>query len=80
MENLAGLFEKNMSFTRMVLPIYESAEWNKKTKARLAALTEKTKDLVQSLNDIFGNYSEPVVPQTQTIENQPNYLDLSKFK
>ena len=80
MENLAGLFEKNMSFTRMVLPIYESAAWNKKTKARLTGLTEKTKDLVQSLNDIFGNYSEPVVTQTSTVENQPNYLDLSKFK
>ncbi len=80
MENLAGLFEKNLSFTRIVLPISESVAWNKKMKASLSGLTEKTKDLVQSLNDIFGNYSEPVTTQPQTLANQTNYLDLSKFK
>ncbi len=80
MENLAGLFEKNLTITRIVLPINESVAWNKKMKTSLSGLSEKTKDLVQSLNDIFGNFSEPVIPKSQTIENQTNYLDLSKFK
>ncbi len=56
MENLAGLFEKNMTFWRMLLPISEPAGWNKKTRARLSQLSDKTKELVQLLNDNFGAY------------------------
>jgi len=33
MENLANIFEKNMTFWRMMLPITEPIGWNKKTKA-----------------------------------------------
>ncbi len=58
MENLGKLFEKNLTFSRMLLPITEPAGWNKKTKARLSQLTEKTKELVQLLNDNFGTYND----------------------
>jgi len=57
LENLAGMFEKNLTFSRMLLPISEPALWNKKTKNRLTQLTGKTKDLVQSLNDTFSTYN-----------------------
>ena len=80
MENLAGLFEQNMTLIRTVLPIHESVAWNKKMKARLIYLNEKTKELVQSVNDIFGNYDEPTIPQPQTEESHTSYLDLSKIK
>jgi hypothetical protein len=58
LENLASFFEKNLTFSRMLLPINEPAGWNKKTKSRLSQLSEKTKELVQSLNDSFGTYDE----------------------
>jgi hypothetical protein len=58
MENLANLFEKNLTIGRMILPVSEPVGWNKKTKARLTQLLEKTKQLVQSLNDDFGSYDE----------------------
>ena len=57
-ENLASLFEKNLTIGRIILPVSEPAGWNKKTKARLAQLLDKTKELVQSLNDDFGSYDE----------------------
>ncbi|WP_031430183.1 hypothetical protein [Methylomicrobium agile] len=57
LENPAGMFEKNLTFSRMLLPVSEPALWNKKTKARLAQLTSRTKDLVQSLNDTFSAYN-----------------------
>ena len=79
MENLANLFEKNMTFLRMLLPFTEPVAWNKKLKARLNQLTEKTKDLVQSLNDNFSSYNDKI--ETSLIkDNLSNYLDLSKFK
>ncbi len=57
-ENLANLFEKNLTIGRMLLPVSEPVGWNKKTKARLSQLLDKTKQLVQSLNDDFGSYDE----------------------
>jgi hypothetical protein len=78
MENLANLFEKNITVARMLMPITEPAGWNKKVKARLKQLTDKTKELVQSLNDNFGSYNE----QTHTNHKEQihtNYLDLSKL-
>jgi hypothetical protein len=57
-ENLANLFEKNLTIGRILLPVSEPAGWNKKTKARLAQLLDKAKELVQSLNDDFGSYDE----------------------
>lgn len=58
MENLSGLFEKNMTFSRIMLPLSEPAGWNKKTKLKLLQLSEKTKELVQSLNDSFSNFKD----------------------
>jgi hypothetical protein len=58
MENLGNIFEKNLTLARMLLPITEPVGWNKKTKARLAKLSENTKELVQSLNDSFSTYNE----------------------
>jgi hypothetical protein len=73
MENLAGLFEKNMTFWRMLLPISEPLGWNKKTRARLAQLSDKTKELVQSLNDNFGAY-DPISLTAYT--NSSDFTDL----
>ncbi len=56
MENLAGTFEKSLTFTRMILPISEPVGWNKKTKLRLAQISNKAKELVQLLNDNFSTY------------------------
>ncbi len=58
MENLGEFFEKNLTFARMLFPISEPAGWNKKTKAKLAQLVDKTKDLVQDLNDSFSTYND----------------------
>jgi hypothetical protein len=62
MENLAGLFEKNLTFMRIMLPSSEPVGWNKKTKVRLAQISDKTKELVQSLNDRFGTYPNQAQP------------------
>ncbi|MGR9013534.1 MAG: hypothetical protein ACU83U_07805 [Gammaproteobacteria bacterium] len=70
MENLAGIFEKNLTFSRMMLPISEPIGWNKKTKLRLAQVSNKTKELVQSLNDNFSTYDG---------ETSGNQLDSSDF-
>jgi hypothetical protein len=56
MEDLAGVFEKSLTFSRMLLPVSEPVGWNKKTKLRLAQISDKTKELVQLLNDSFGTY------------------------
>jgi hypothetical protein len=56
MENLASIFEKNLTFSRMLLPISEPKGWNKKTKLRLSQISGKTKELVQLLNDNFSTY------------------------
>lgn len=64
MENLANIFEKGLSFSRMMLPLTEPFGWNKKSHARLLQLDEKTKELVQELNDTFSNYSEPSLTGT----------------
>jgi hypothetical protein len=58
LENLATLFEKNLTFSRMILPVSEPAGWNKKTKNRLSQLSAKAKELVQSLNDSFSTFDE----------------------
>ena len=87
MENLANLFEKNITFSRMLMPISEPAGWNKKIKTRLMQLTEKTKELVQSLNDNFGSYEEQFhtdykgqLHADHKEQSHTNYLDLSKLK
>ncbi|MGZ5050134.1 MAG: hypothetical protein ACXWF8_08995 [Methylobacter sp.] len=56
MENLAGVFEKSLVISRMLLPISEPVGWNKKTKLRLGQISTKAKELVQALNDSFSTY------------------------
>jgi hypothetical protein len=58
MENLAELFESNLTFSRMLLSYSDPIGWNKKTKAKLAQLSEKTRNLEQALNDFFSAYDD----------------------
>ncbi|MGR9036567.1 MAG: hypothetical protein ACU83O_08260, partial [Gammaproteobacteria bacterium] len=62
MENLSNLFEKNLTFARMLFPTSDPAFWNKKTKGRIKQLLVKTQELVQALNDSFGAYNEHLLP------------------
>lgn len=55
-ENLSGLFEQSLTFWRILLPINEPVGKNKKIQKRIKILIEKTKDMVQSLNDQFNYY------------------------
>jgi len=61
-EDLAGLFEKSLTFWRMVLPINEPIGKNKKTRKKTAMLIEETKDMVQTLNDQFSHYKQEDEP------------------
>jgi hypothetical protein len=54
-EDLAGLFEKSLSFWRILMPITDPVGKNKKTRKKLNALIEQSKDLVQALNDQFSH-------------------------
>jgi hypothetical protein len=53
-EDLAGLFEKSLSFWRVILPITQPVGKNKKNRKKINHLLEQTKDLVQALNDQFS--------------------------
>ncbi len=57
-ENLGALFEKSLSFWRILLPVTEPVGSNRKTRAKLNQLIEKTKELIQSLNDGFSHINE----------------------
>ncbi|MGZ5029332.1 MAG: hypothetical protein ACXWAT_06850 [Methylobacter sp.] len=70
MENLAGNFEKNLTFSRMLLPVSDPAGWNKKNKLRLAQVSSKTKELVQLLNDNFSTYD---------VQSSTSISDLTDF-
>ncbi len=72
MENLASVFEKNLTVMRMLLPMTEPVGWNKKNKARLVQLSDKCKLLVQSLNDYFSMFHDPSV--TKSVD-EPNLKD-----
>lgn len=53
-EDLSGLFEKSLSFWRILLPITQPVGRTKKNRKRLNNLLEQAKDLVQALNDQFS--------------------------
>ncbi|PKM13770.1 MAG: hypothetical protein CVV13_00860 [Gammaproteobacteria bacterium HGW-Gammaproteobacteria-3] len=57
-EHLSQMFEKNLTFSRMLWPSPTPAGWNKQTKTRLTKLIEKTKELFLSMNDGFNVYDE----------------------
>lgn len=54
-DDLAGLFEKSLSFWRVLLPTTSPVGKNKKNRKRLGVMIEQTKDLVQALNDQFSH-------------------------
>ena len=70
-ENLSGLFEKSLTFWRIILPINEPAGKNKKTQKRISALIEKSKDMVQALNDQFSNYNQDAAYSSQQDPTYP---------
>ncbi len=55
MENLSGLFEKSLSFWRILLPFNEPVGKNKKNRLKIKALIEETRSIVQALNDQFSS-------------------------
>ena len=57
-ENLPEMFEANLTFSRMLLNFADPVGWNKRTRTKLGQLSEKAKDLVQSLNDSFSTYND----------------------
>lgn len=64
-ENLAALFEKSLTFSRIMFPIKEPFGNNRKNRKKIKALIEKTKELVQSLNDAFSQIVEqPLYAET----------------
>ncbi|MCQ8105353.1 dynamin family protein [Methylomonas sp. SURF-2] len=68
-EDLAGLFEKSLSFWRVILPITQPVGKTKKNRKKLSHMLEQTKDLVQALNDQFSrsqfqDYSPSYEPQS----------------
>ncbi len=71
-ENLAGLFEKSLTFWRILLPINESVAKNKKTRTRIHLLQEQCKDMVQELNDQFSVYQTQEDPY-RTPEDKENF-------
>jgi hypothetical protein len=68
-EDLAGLFEKSLSFWRMLLPSTAPVGKNKATRQQLTRLIEQTKDLTQALNDQFSH------TQTAELRNAFNSVD-----
>ncbi len=54
-ENLAAVFEQNITLWRILLPVKEPAGWNKEIKFRLTRLLDRSKELVQTLNDSFSS-------------------------
>ena len=55
MENLAALFEKSLTFWRMLLPIEEPVGWTEDVKETLDMIKTRAKGLVQSLNNTFNS-------------------------
>lgn len=69
-ENLAALFEKNLNFWRIILPISVPFGKNKKTQAKIRQLAEQAKGMVQLLNDQFNQQSKEQSQQPPTAPPQ----------
>jgi len=76
-ENLSGLFEKSLTFWRIVLPIKSPAAKNNKTRKKLTHLLEQCKDLVQSLNDQFSHYHDDSYNVANDVTETPRQSDLN---
>lgn len=55
MENMSALFEKSLTFWRMLLPFEEPVGWNKNVIETLDMIKTRAKGLVQSLNNTFNS-------------------------
>ena len=71
-EDLAGLFEKSLSFWRILLPTTAPVGKNKKNRKKLIAMIEQTKDLIQALNDQFSQTQQQEFYRSQQTENFPS--------
>jgi hypothetical protein len=58
-ENLVGLFEKSLTFGRIILPRTEPFGNSRKNRKKLKILIDETKELVQTLNESFSRLTEP---------------------
>ncbi|QPK63259.1 hypothetical protein IVG45_21040 [Methylomonas sp. LL1] len=69
-EDLSGLFEKSLTFWRILLPITQPVGKTKKNRKKLNSLLEQTKDLVQALNDQFSRsqYQDYHAPYDAQVE------------
>ncbi|KAF3983628.1 MAG: hypothetical protein HFP81_06325 [Methylococcales symbiont of Hymedesmia sp. n. MRB-2018] len=68
-ENLSGLFEKSLTFWRILLPINEPVGKNKKTRSKTMSLIEQTRDMVQALNNQFSQY--PLQDESYPVSSEP---------
>ena len=75
-ENLAGMFEKGLSFWRTIWPIKSTIAERKKYRKHINQLLEKTKDLVQSLNDQFSHFQ---IDSSASTSYQPSYDNTETF-
>lgn len=72
-EDLSGLFEKSLTFWRMLLPITQPVGKNKKNRKKMQNLLEQTKDLVQALNDQFSRNQFQEYPAPYDIQAGEEY-------
>ncbi|MCK9608354.1 MAG: hypothetical protein M0R33_18065 [Methylomonas sp.] len=72
-EDLAGLFEKSLSFWRVILPITQPVGKTKKNRKKLNHLLEQTKDLVQALNDQFSRSQFQEYPSSYEPQSGEEY-------
>ncbi len=74
-ENLVGLFEKSLTFGRIILPRTEPFGQSRKNRKILKALISDTKELVQTLNESFSRVTESSlslnIPESPIYENIP---------
>lgn len=72
-EDLSGLFEKSLSFWRVLLPITQPVGKTKKNRKKLNNLLEQTKDLVQALNDQYSRSQFQEYPSTYEPQSGDEY-------
>ncbi|MCQ8128862.1 hypothetical protein [Methylomonas rivi] len=72
-EDLSGLFEKSLSFWRVLLPITQPVGKTKKNRKKLNHLLEQTKDLVQALNDQFSRSQFQDYPSSYEVQSGEDY-------
>lgn len=72
-EDLSGLFEKSLSFWRVLLPITQPVGKTKKNRKKLNHLLEQTKDLVQALNDQYSRSQFQEYPSTYEPQTGDDY-------